>query len=199
MAISRASNSSIQGGLPKFNDIWDGTTATSAFDTLGVAFASTAVSSITFSNIPQTYTHLQLRSFITQGTGGSSTGSDTFNTGRFNSDSGSNYISHAILGDGASATASVTSASSTSMWFGICPTGATSSFNTNIIDILDYSSTNKNKTVRGFLGHDRNGAGVIVLQSVLWMNSASGINSMTIFATAGNFSINSHFALYGIK
>ena len=64
MAISRASNSSIQGGLPKFNDIWDGTTATSAYDSLGsVLVPSGGLATITFASIPATYTHLQIKSF----------------------------------------------------------------------------------------------------------------------------------------
>jgi hypothetical protein len=199
VAISRASDSSIQDGLPKYNDIWDGTTATSSFDTLGSVFVpSGGLSSITFSNIPQTYQHLQIRSFITQGSGGTS-GSDTFNTARFNGDTGSNYMSHALFADGSSTYSTATGTSQQLIWLGISSTSTTSSFNTNIIDILDYASSSKNKVVRGFFGHDRNGSGVVGFSSALWMNSSTGISSITIFATSGNFSINSQFALYGVK
>ena len=170
-----------------------------AYDSLAtVTVPSGGVASITFAGIPTGYKHLQIRSLVTQGTGGSS-GSDTFTTANFNGDTGSNYMSHAILGDGSSASATATATSSTAIWFGIATTSTTSSFAANVIDILDYASISKNKTVRGLLGNDRNGAGTVVLQSALWMNSTTAINSILISASGGTFKEYSSFALYGVK
>ena len=98
MAVSRLSQQSIQQSFPKGNTLWDGTTATSAFDSLGsVLVPSGGLATITFSNIPQTYTHLQLRSScLTAG----------WLTMRFNSNSTTgNYFGHEIRGNGTSATA----------------------------------------------------------------------------------------------
>jgi hypothetical protein len=170
-----------------------------AYDALISLTVSSAVSSVTFSGIPNDYQHLQLRNLATQGTGGTSAGSDTFNTARFNGDTGSNYISHAILSDGASTSSVNTGASQTSMWLGVVPTGATSSFGASVLDILDYSSTSKNKVIRGLNGHDRSGIGIVCFQSAMWMNSSTAVNQITIFATSGTFSIGSQFALYGVK
>jgi len=70
---------------------------------------------------------------------------------------------------------------------------------TSIIDVHDYASTTKNKTVRTMTGFDSNGAGQITLVSSLWMSTAA-ITSMSIISSVGsNFTTNSTFALYGIK
>ena len=63
MAVSRLSQQSLQNAFPKGNTVWDGTTATSAFDSLGSVYLTASTGTITFSSIPQTYTHIQLRVF----------------------------------------------------------------------------------------------------------------------------------------
>jgi hypothetical protein len=150
-------------------------------------------STITFSSIPSTYKHLQIRynsSFSTTGS------SDSFLTARFNSDTASNYNSHYVLGDGSGGSVgSSSSGNATNCWFGVTTSGNTGVFQGNVIDILDYASTSKNKTIRVFSGSDRNGNGVIVHASALWMNTAA-MNSIVI---SGSISQYSHFALYGIK
>jgi hypothetical protein len=189
VAISRASNSSIQGGLPKFNDIWDGTTATSAFDSLGAVVLSSSTSTVTFSNIPATYTHLQIRAFCLN------TGQDTLYM-RYNGDAtGANYRDHQAGGNGTSIFAY--SNAGTSSGAGIGLTSATAGAG-NIIDILDYSSTIKYKTARSLWGVDRNGSGSVGLFSNFW-GSTSAINSITITVGTYPFSANSTFTLYGIK
>jgi hypothetical protein len=70
-----------------------------------------------------------------------------------------------------------------------------------IMDVHDYASTTKNKTMRSFGGSD--GAdyfvtGTVGLLSGLWMNT-NAITSITIALGAGNYSTNSKFSLYGIK
>jgi len=162
-----------------------------ATTTVGSGGAST----VTFSSIPSTYQHLQIRYTAKNGTSGGV--SDTFNTARFNGDSGSNYAYHYALGDGA-ATYGYGVGSQSSVWFGLSPYGATSTFGTNVIDILDYANTNKYKTLRALIGNDRNGAGTIALTSGLWM-STSAISSIVITATSFPFAEYSSFALYGIK
>ena len=75
------------GGFTKFGDFYQIATST----------ASTgSVADITFSNIPQDYTHLQIRVMAR------SSDSTTRNLkGVFNSDTGANYSTHYLLGDGA--------------------------------------------------------------------------------------------------
>lgn len=161
-----------------------------------VTIGSGGASTVTFSSIPSTYQHLQLRYTAKNDSGGGT--SDTYNTVRFNGDSASNYAMHYLLGDGGGTYATAVT-SQTNTWFGLSPYGASNpAFGANIIDILDYANTNKNKTIRTLAGDDRNGAGSITLTSGLWMNT-SAISSMVITATSFPFAEYSSFALYGIK
>jgi hypothetical protein len=116
---------------------------------------------------------------------------------RFNSDSGSNYSWHWILGNGsaASATASVSAS------HGIAGIGAASSTDvpgSSIIDILDYTDTNKYTTIKDLSGTDANGNGYVSFRSSSWRNTAA-VTSITLAPTSGNWKQYSSFALYGIK
>jgi len=160
---------------------------TGAFDALGsVTVGAGGQSSITFSAIPQTYTHLQIRAIVVTGALG-------WVTLRFNGDTGNNYSFHELRGDGSSASSSAgTSGGDIQAWLHNTTAGSA------IVDILDYASPNKNKTARTLGGYDANGSGYIDLTSGLWMNT-SAINSITIGSTTSTFSQYSQFALYGVK
>jgi hypothetical protein len=67
-----------------------------------------------------------------------------------------------------------------------------------IIDILDYGSTTKNKTLRLFNGIDVNGTGVVSVQSGAWQ-STTAISSIDLISNSGNWATTTSFALYGIK
>ena len=154
--------------------------------------------SVTFSSIPSTYKHLQVR--IISRTDRSANEFDGSNI-RFNSDSGSNYAYHRLFGDGSTVTSDSFS-TQTSGYVGTTMGGGgiTNAFSCAIIDVLDYANTNKNKTVRTLSGRDNNASsGSINFASSLWMNT-SAITSITILTSVGpNFVANSSFALYGIR
>jgi hypothetical protein len=163
------------------------------FDSIATVTVSTAVSSISFTSIPATYRHLQIR-YISMFTDAA----QEFNLS-FNSDTtAANYARHTLYGDGASAGAN---AGITTNTRSILYTRNASSIipGTSVVDILDYANTNKYKTLRGLNGQDYNGSGVVALISGVWMNSASAITSITLAPGAGNISQYSQFALYGIK
>jgi hypothetical protein len=61
MAISRLSDGSLQDGFPKFDSIWDGISAVGSMEPISSIVLTSAQTSIEFNNIPQTYTHLQIR------------------------------------------------------------------------------------------------------------------------------------------
>lgn len=155
--------------------------------------------SFTFSSIPQTYKHLQIR-----GIGRTSRASlgDVIYL-RCNGDTGSNYRAHVLWTNGTSLS-SYDQGASTYMAFDTPLAG--SSANTNvfgsfIIDIFDYTSTNKNKVVRILSGYDNNSTtslGQISMCSGLWLNTAA-ITSLTLPVSFGSLDSNSSFALYGIK
>ena len=156
-------------------------------------------SSISFTSIPSTYTHLQIRAFghTNRSTGGVADGTK-FN---FNSDTGGNYTGHSLEGNGASASAFAEGASGVkTMIYGLAGNNSSAStFGTFIVDILDYNNTNKYKTIRGLAGTDNNGSGSVYFSSGLWM-STSAITRIDLAPNAGTlFNQYSSFALYGIK
>jgi len=156
-----------------------------------VSVGSGGAANITFSSIPSGYSHLQIRA--TALSSGTYTANDIF---RFNGDSGSNYATHSLYGNGSSAAASASS-SITSIPTSVTP-GATYPF-CSIIDILDYSNTNKYKTVRVLAGGDQNNTnGYIFLDSGLWMSTAA-VTSITWQPNTGNWNQYSTFVLYGVK
>lgn len=150
--------------------------------------------SVTFSSIPSTYTHLQLRLF------GRSTGSNTQSYVKleFNGDTtGSNYYSHYIQADGS--TVAVGPNASISIHYDIAGANAnTSVFGAIIFDVLDYTNTSKNTTTRALGGVDNNGSGRMNLTSGLWLNT-NAVTSITLTPFSGSFAQYTSAALYGIK
>jgi hypothetical protein len=144
------------------------------------------VSSITFSSIPSTYQHLQIRGHINA--------PDDWSF-RFNSDTGTNYSAHLLYGTGSSTVASAL----TNLARGYIGYGAGSgNLGSFVLDILDYKDTNKYKTTRALAGYDINGSGIIMFNSSSWRNTAA-VSTITIFPSSGSLAQHSHFALYGIK
>ena len=157
---------------------------------------SGGVASIAFNDIPQIYKHLQIR-----GIGRTANAvTDENIVLQFNFDNASNYSTHWLNGNGSAASSNVdtpftkipfcrtTGASSTALMFGA-----------TVCDILDYTNTNKYKTVRALSGHDQNGSGVIQLRSGFW-RSTSAITSITISNDQiANIAEYTRFSLYGIK
>jgi len=173
-----------------------------AYDSIATTtVGSGGTGTITFSSIPATYTHLQIR--LIGRTNRSSAGIDQINI-RFNSDTGSNYITnHYIQGNGSAVYGGANTSGTLMTVYRLTADGAptlASSFGTSIIDILDYSNTNKYKTLRALGGQDMNTvSGEVFIVSAAWM-STSAVTSITITPNTGTlFNQYSQFALYGIK
>ena len=162
-----------------------------AFESIATATPS-GTSTFTFSSIPSTYQHLQIRGIC------SDAGANSVAL-QINSDTGTNYARHALSGNGSTVGASGSSGTSN-----ILIGGYRSGFSSSasylggiIVDIHDYASTTKYKTTRSFNGYDANGSGTVELNSGLWQSTAA-ITSLTIYMPS-NFSTGSVFSLYGIK
>ena len=67
-----------------------------------------------------------------------------------------------------------------------------------VIDILDYTDTNKYTTTRNYCSFDRNGQGSFYFNSGHWRNT-SAVTTVRLFAGNNNMAQYSSFALYGIK
>jgi hypothetical protein len=191
MAIRRFSTSSLTTGS-KSSKFWDQETLPGAFESIAVATVTSADATITFSNIPQNYTHLQLRTYSQSSTGAPA-------RIRFNSDSGSNYALHVIQGNSASVgTGGVTAQSGIDCIISTI-SSVTNTFAASIVDILDYTNTSKNKTIKSQAGYETNSNGTVYLYSGLWLNTAA-ISTITLTdSSGGNFTTYSQFALYGIR
>jgi hypothetical protein len=195
MATTKISNSGLSG--IKYQNI-------SADNNYMETIASTLVgsggtASITFSNIPQGYKHLQLRAIAT--TNRAANDQDYFRV-RFNSDTGTNYSAHVLEGYGSGIGAlATTSTASPYTFIGGGNIAGTNVFGTAVVDILDYSNTNKYKTTRALSGIETNNTeSRMWLSSSLWQNTAA-ISTITIDSVYGATSIKqySRFSLYGIK
>lgn len=153
-------------------------------------------SSITFTSIPSGYTHLQVR-FTARGTI-ADVNSDIYCW--LNGDTTqSKYARHYLRGNGTTASAGGSAASTTAIAGTMTGANSTSNiFGVGVIDILDYTNTNKYKTTRSFSGEDQNGSGNIWLFSNVFMDT-SIISSLTIVPQSNNFAQYSSFALYGIR
>ena len=176
----------------------------------GVAASTTAYESIatttvggggaatvSFTSIPATYTHLQIRGISRSTATGTGTEASLIT---FNSDATANYSYHTIRGDGSTATATGSASTTFMVFWGSVRAGDTASvFGGSVVDILDYANTNKYKTLRALGGIDTNTTvDYVVLSSGNW-RSTSAVTGITIACGAGNFAQYSQFALYGIK
>ena len=176
-----------------------------AFDSIQtVTVGAGGSSSITFSSIPSGYSHLQIRYSARSNR---ATFVDNLTMSVNSVTTGTNYANHILWGDGAT---TASSGSSSEPYWTIFTQNLAGAAQTNvlgvgIIDFLDYSNTNKNKTMRSLSGLNLNSAdpsgsfGRLQLVSGLWMstNAITSINLAPLLGT--QFNQYSSFALYGIK
>lgn len=172
---------------------------TSSYESIAtVLVGSGGSSSISFTSIPSTYKHLQVRAIMRS----TFADTDSFLKVNLNSDTGSNYPNHFLNGNGATAGAFGYSTSQYAYAFlSMFPAASASAslFGTAVIDILDYANTNKNKTIRSLGGYDVNGSGTVRLNSSVWL-STNAVTTIDITDfRGGNFAQYSSFALYGVR
>lgn len=163
-----------------------------AFDSLqSITVPSGGLSAITFQGIPQTYAHLQIRGNIKF----ASNSELEMQFGRGLIDTGANYFTHTVQGNGTAAGAYYT-ANNTYISTGWTFT-ATSTFVPIVIDIIDYANTNKYKTLRGLFGGDISTNGYTQINSGAWA-SLNPIDTINLFGGV-NLAEFSELSLYGVK
>jgi hypothetical protein len=179
------------------NTTWNPWEPQGAYDALAtVTVPSGGATSVIFSGIPTGYKHLQIRGISRRSAADTSDGQSFM---RLNSDSGSNYSYHTIYGNGGGGVNTLSGASNTSIQTYATPGANQSAFNGFVIDLLDYASTNKNKTVRWFLGFDGNGGAADVELTSGAYYSLSAVNTIELFSVSTSWTQYSSFALYGVK
>ena len=157
--------------------------------TVGSAGAAT----VTFSNIPQTFTDLKIVSSArSTATSGSSYMQVSFNS------STTSFTLKALYGSGSSA--SSYSEADVARWVGsVNPTDYTASTFANMdLYISNYASANY-KSYSADTADENNGSSAeMLLIGGLWSNTAA-ITSITLSAASGSFTQYSTFSLYGIS
>lgn len=205
MSIRRFSATSISSTGGKSSKLWDQETTLGTYESIATAVVdSSNAAAVIFSNIPQNYAHLQLRYTARATRDYTGNSSDVIqlaiNSGIINATK-----SHWLYGNGSSMTSTVNTpyvGVLTSVSGGALYTNS-SNFASGIADILDYSSTTKNKTTRTFSGYDTNGGpsngdfGVVLLASGFYDTTAA-ITTLGVYCLT-NFVENSSFSLYGIR
>lgn len=162
-----------------------------------VSVGAGGTSSVTFSLSGVTgYKHLQVRALVKSNTNGV-----LYMNYTFNGVGGTSYSSHYLYGNGSTAGANAgNGASASSMYLDEFPQSTvTNTFGVCVLDILDYSNTNKFKTTRYIGGADKNGSGGVGVSSGLFMSTNAITSIQFTPQSSAGIGQYSHFALYGIK
>jgi hypothetical protein len=162
------------------------------FELIATANGTGSSGVITFSSIPQDYKHLQIRY-----TAKNSSTSTQMNI-RINSITSGVYIRHSLRGNGSNAASTAASVQTLiPLVESMANSTTANAVNAGVIDILDYTSTTKNKTLRAFYGMADN-LNRVYLSSGLY-NQTTAVDSITFTASSANFASISRFSLYGIR
>jgi hypothetical protein len=165
-------------------------------EAIATTYLEADAASVTFSGIPATYEHLQLRFSAAANTTGIITASLLFNADT----TASNYYIHSMRGFASSTNGLATTGGAPTM-FAFSSAIPAASYNTAVVDILDYANSNKNTTTAGVRGAatDVDTYGKYVeFVSGLWMSTAV-VSSVVFQANTGSFVRGSEFTLYGLN
>ena len=173
-----------------------------AFESIATLTGDGTASTLTFSSIPSTYVALQVRFMSRRNLGGNASNNNLYM--RVNGSSSAIYATHRLVGNGTTVTTGSEAPDTTAIYL---PNGTAGSAQTagvmsvGIVDIHDYKSTTRNKTIRYFGGNESNGVntGYVDIASGLY-TATTAITSISFVDTSGYaFTTSSTFALYGIK
>ena len=172
--------------------------SSTAYESIATATGTGSSATLSFTSIPSTYKHLQIR-YIARSTTGTA-GLAGIQVSANSDTTAGNYSFHRLVGDGASAS-SYGSASLLDYILTLSNSANTAGMYTvGVLDIADYVSANKGKTFRALSGGDLNNTlGIITLRSQGWFATPAAITRLDFTTSNGNFDTNSKFALYGIR
>jgi len=168
-----------------------------AFDLLETTTLTSSASSVTFSGLDaySDYKHLQIRAV----------GRTTQYGGlwiQINSDTGNNYARHRLNANGTNVTSSSATSQSyvnfDNVFVGALQDGNAQVYGAAVVDILDFSSSSKNTTLRALGGNRSTSYGMINFSSGLW-NSTAAATSIKLYDDVANLVAGSRFSLYGVK
>ena len=154
-------------------------------------------STVTFSNIPGTFAHLEM--WISMRGTGSNTLQDSLL--RFNGDTSNVYRTGEYWIRGSqTAPSGVAVVSGLNAMYGgqgLGDTAGADFFSATLLQINDYASTSKYKTVDSLSGNQNTTNGFAIWYSGVWENTAA-VNSLTLFVNGASFKTNTYFTLFGL-
>lgn len=178
-----------------------GKSAGFGYELISTSILGSNAASVTFSSlntVASSYKHLQLRISARATTGGDQNSLQV----RFNNDAGFNCYTHSMYALNSSQIYGQGFGARDAIQVDSIPSAANvaNMFSSNIIDIFDFSSTVKKKTLRsryGVSGYSSSSYGVGIT-SGMW-NSTAAITSILIYISGNNILAGSRFSLYGIR
>jgi hypothetical protein len=163
---------------------------TPTYDLIASTTLAASTSSVVFGSLPQTY-----RDLILVMNGSPSTNDYPTLSSRLNGDSGANYSRVRMYGTG-SGTSSSSATGQTGLELGsYTGIGSSTTSRSHVIaQLMDYSATDKHKTVLVRNGTNTEGVEAIAGR---WANT-SAVTSWEIFVNVGGFAAGFTFNLYGV-
>lgn len=163
------------------------------YELIATSFGTGSSGVIDFTSIPQNYKHLQIRYTAKN----SSTATQINIT--MNGITSGVYTRHSLRGNGVNVASSASSASQTAIQLveSMANSTTANAVCAGVIDILDYTNTSKNTTIKSLYGMV-DSLERIYLSSGLY-NQTTAVSSVTLTASANNFASLSRFSLYGIR
>jgi hypothetical protein len=168
----------------------------SGMESIATYALTSSQATITFSSIPATFKHLQVRMLARTDVNGATDNIQIY----FNGDTSNAYSRHQFTSDFGSP-ASATADPDQPLFTGTIGgnTNNANVFGLAIIDVVDYSVSGKLKATKAFTGVDYSTNGYMTQHSGTW-NNTGVITSVSIAKQSGsNFVSGSRFALYGLK
>jgi len=167
-----------------------------AYDLLETTTLTSSASSVIFSGLGSysDYAHLQLR-MVSRSSAATSNANINLN---FNGDTGTNYATHDMEGNGSSVGSGSAASIANIRVAQNVGTSIADAWPAAVIDILDFSNSSKNTTARALNGWASSSIPRIYLRSGLWIDT-SAVTSMSFALSSGDFIAGSRLSLYGVK
>jgi hypothetical protein len=156
---------------------------------------ATAVATVQFTSIPQTYTDLKLV-YSVRNSGSADPWYQVLI--QFNSDStAANYPYRYIYGLASSAGSGT---GNQAVGYSVSSSATANTFSNGEIYIPNYTNSSNYKSISGDVVNENNAStNIVALYATLWQGTPAAITSLTLTQTANNFVQYSTFYLYGIK
>lgn len=179
---------------------WGALAASGSFESIASTTLSNEAADITFSNIPSTYKHLQIRG-VSRASGNGISGAGFV---ELNGATSSDYAFHFISAGGGGGTIIevIGGANQTYMWLfhSAGSLNVNNYFSPFVIDIYDYANTNKSTTLRSLSGFvSNNGSETSSRIFTGLYTPTTAVSSIKLYINGSNLMAKSQISLYGVK